>query len=91
MEIVVELPNDLTQRADPAREALEAIAIAGYRSGKLTAFEAGRLLGLSSRFGFEAFLKGRGIYDCAYSADDLADDINTFRRLQDRNDSHSKA
>ena len=83
MEIVVQLPNDLTQRADPAREALEAIAIAGYRSGKLTAFEAGRLLGLSSRFEFEAFLKGRGICDGAYSADDLADDINTFRRLQD--------
>jgi predicted HTH domain antitoxin len=74
MEITVDLPNDLTQHADPAREAIEALAIAGYRSGKLTAFQASRLLGFSSRFEFEAFLKERGIYDHAYGVDDLADD-----------------
>ena len=91
MEITVDLPNDLTQRPDPAREALEAVAIAGYRSGKLTAFEAGRLLGLGSRFEFEAFLKGRGIYDHGYSADDLADDLKTLGKLQGRTDAHPKA
>jgi hypothetical protein len=45
MEITVELPNDFAQRPDPAREAVEALAIAGYQSGKLTAFQASRLLG----------------------------------------------
>ena len=50
VQITVELPNDLTQRPNPAREVLEAIAIAGYRSGNLAAYQAGRLLGLTSRF-----------------------------------------
>jgi len=76
MQITVDLPNDLTQHADPAREAIEALAIAGYRSGKLTAFQASRLLGFSSRFELEVFLKERGIYDHAYDVDDLADDWN---------------
>lgn len=83
MEITIELPNDLTQRPDPAREAVEAPAIAGYRSGKLTAFQASRLLGFSSRFEFEGFLKARNIYDHAYSAEDLAEDMKTFRKLEE--------
>lgn len=82
VQITVELPNDLTQRPDPAREALEAIAIAGYRSGNLTAYQAGRLLGLTSRFEFEDFLKNRGIYDQAYSVEDLAEDLENLRRLK---------
>ena len=81
MQITVELPNDLTQHPDPAREALEAIAIAGYRSGSLTAFQAGRLLGWTSRFEFEAFLKNRGIYDQSYSVEDLDEDLENLRRL----------
>jgi predicted HTH domain antitoxin len=81
MEITVELPNDLTQRPDPAREALEAVAIAGYRSRNLTAFEASNLLGFRSHFEFEGFLKGRGIYDFAYSSNDLDDDVKTVRKL----------
>lgn len=82
MQITVELPNDLAQRPDPAREALEAIAIAGYRSGTLTAYQAGRLLGSTSRFDFEAFLKNRGIYDHVYSVEDLAEDVENLRRLE---------
>ena len=52
MEITVELPNDLAQHEDPPRAALEALAIAGYRSGKLSHFQASRLLGLTQ---FECF------------------------------------
>ena len=81
MKITVELPNDLTQHADPAREALEALAIAGYCSGELTAFQACRLLGFESRFEFESFLKTRNIYDRAYDAEDLAEDLETLRKL----------
>jgi predicted HTH domain antitoxin len=89
VEIIVELPNDLTERPDPAREALEAVAIAGYRSGKLRAWEAGRLLGLA-RFEFEGFLKVRHVYDHAYSGEDLAEDVNSLRKLHERTDSHPK-
>lgn len=75
MQITVELLNDLAQRPDSAREALEAIAIAGYRSGNFTAYQAGRLLRSTSRFDFEAFLKNRGICD-------LAEDVENLRRLE---------
>jgi predicted HTH domain antitoxin len=81
VEITVELPNDLTQRPDPAREALEALAIAGYRSGKLSAPQASSLLGFTSRFQFEGFLKARNILDHAYNAEDLAEDVRTLRNL----------
>lgn len=76
MQITVEPPNDLTQRPDPAREAVEALAIAGYRSGKLTAFQASRLLGFSSRFDLDGFLKQRNIFDHAYDAEDLQADVD---------------
>lgn len=82
MQITVELPNDLAQRPDPARETLEAVAIAGYRAGHLTGYQAGRLLGFSSRFEFEAFLKSRNIYDHAYGLGDLAEDLEALRKLQ---------
>lgn len=83
MEITVDLPNDLAQRPDPAREALEALAIAGYRTGKLSAYQAGTLLGFTSRFQLESFLKAHNILDHAYGAEDLADDVNTLRGLSD--------
>jgi len=83
MQITVELPNDITQRADPARETLEAVALAGYRSGKLTSYQAGRLLGFGSRFEFEALLKTRGIYEQAYGPAELAEDWKTLRKLPD--------
>jgi predicted HTH domain antitoxin len=82
VQITVELPNDLTQRPNPAREALEALAIAGFRAGTLTAFQASHLLGFGSRFDFERFLKERGIDDHSYSVADLDDDWETLRKLE---------
>jgi len=82
MQITVELPNDLIQRPNPAREALEALAIAGFRAGTLTAFQAAHLLEFGSRFEFERFLKERGIDDHAYSVADLDDDMETLRKLE---------
>src|SRR5882724_502879 len=70
MRITVELPDDIAQQADPGRVALETLAIEGYRSGKLTHYQASQLLGLS-RFEFDCFLKDRNIYDHAYSIEDL--------------------
>jgi predicted HTH domain antitoxin len=82
VRITVELPNDLEQHPDPAREALEAVAIAGYRSGGLTAYQAGRLLGFTSRFEFEIFLKNRGVSDHAYGTQELAEDLDSLNKLR---------
>jgi predicted HTH domain antitoxin len=81
MKITVELPDDLVLRPGPGREALEALAIAGYRSAALTHSEASRLLRMS-RFEFDALLKARHIEDHAYDVDDLVRDLATLDRLE---------
>jgi predicted HTH domain antitoxin len=81
MEITVKLPDDLVERNNPGREALEALVVEGYRSGALSHYQASQLLGLS-RFAFDGFLKERGIYDHAYSVEDLKQDEETLRKLE---------
>jgi predicted HTH domain antitoxin len=83
MEITVHLPDDLAQRPNPGRDALESLAIEGYRSGALSHYQASQLLGLT-RIEFDGFLKERRIYDHAYSVDDLEDDRETLRQLQEK-------
>jgi predicted HTH domain antitoxin len=83
MKITVELPDDVAQHPDPGREALEALAIEGYRSGALSHHQAGQLLGLS-RFEFDGFLKARKIYDHAYDVEDLNRDLEDLRKFEAR-------
>jgi predicted HTH domain antitoxin len=80
MKITVELPDDVAQRPDPGREALEVLAIEGYRSGALTHYEASHLLQLS-RLEFEGLLKRRNIDAHAYDVEDLEQDLETLARL----------
>jgi predicted HTH domain antitoxin len=81
MQITVELPDDIARHPDPGREVLEALAIEGYRSEKLTHHEAARLLGLT-RFELDGFLKDRQIHDHAYSIEDLEHDLAELDRLR---------
>jgi predicted HTH domain antitoxin len=74
MQITVQLPDDLAQHPDPARAALEAFAIEGYRFGALSQAQAAALLG-QSRFEFEGFLKDRQISEYAYGAEELKKDF----------------
>lgn len=83
MEITVKLPDDLAKRANPGREALEALVVEGYRSGAFSHYQASQMLGLS-RFAFDGFLKERNIYDHAYSAADLQDDQETLRHCESK-------
>jgi predicted HTH domain antitoxin len=81
MKITVELPGDIAQRPDPGQQALEALAIEGYRSGALTHYEASQLLKLS-RLEFDAWLKHRNIDAHAYDLEDLEQDVETLERLE---------
>jgi predicted HTH domain antitoxin len=81
MQITVQLPDDLIEHAEPGREALEALAIEGYRTKVLSHYQASQLLGLS-RFEFDGFLKQRHVYDHAYDLEDLEEDRETLRQLQ---------
>jgi predicted HTH domain antitoxin len=81
MQITVQLPDDLAQHPNPGREALEALAIEGYRAGTLSHHEASQVLGLS-RLEFDGFLKERHIDDHAYGVEDFEEDRATLRELQ---------
>lgn len=78
MQITVQLPDDLAQHADPAREALEAFALEGYRTGTLTPYQTRTLLGFHTRYQLDGFLKAHGVFENAYTVEDLRDDAKGF-------------
>lgn len=67
MDIHLEVPEEFAQQLASdskglARVALEALAAEGVRSGKLTAFQARKLLGIQSRYEMDGFLKAHGVF-----------------------------
>lgn len=79
MQITVKLPEDIARHPNPGREALEALALEGYRARKLTQFDVGQLLGLS-RIETEDFLARHvDLYD--YSMEELEAEANLLHRL----------
>ena len=80
MQITVQLPDDLARHPNPAREALEALAIEGYRSGALSSVQTRILLGFETRSELDGFLKQRGVWDHSYTVEDLEKDAAGFER-----------
>lgn len=62
------------------RAALESMAIAGYRAGKLSITQVGALLGLDNRWDTENWLGEQGV-PWNYSLDDLESDRRTIDKL----------
>ena len=85
MQVTVELPEDIVkaleeQWPDISRQALEAIAVEGYRTGALTENQVRRLLELESRFDVHALLKEHRV-PLRYTSSDLEDDMRAHREL----------
>ena len=47
---IPDIPNVVAPNQDPARAALEAMALEGYRSERLSEYDVQQLLGFESRF-----------------------------------------
>ena len=67
MDVHLEIPEELAQQLASdahgvARAALEALALEGVRSGKLTVSQARRLLAIQSRYDMDGFLKAHGVF-----------------------------
>jgi predicted HTH domain antitoxin len=90
MQITVDLPKHIAQRPDPAREALEALAIEGYRCGALTSFETQRWLGFESRYELDGFLRAHNVWEHAYSTEDFERDCETLQELEDKHRDESE-
>ena len=78
MLVTLELPEDLARLFGESstalnRVTLEAFALEGLRTGKLTVAQGRRLLGTSSRYEMDGFLKSRGVF-LDLSAEDVKRD-----------------
>jgi hypothetical protein len=67
MEITLTIPEELAAQIipagkDPARAALEALAIDGYRTRNLTESQVRRMLGFETRMQVHALLKEHDVY-----------------------------
>jgi hypothetical protein len=85
MHVILEIPEELGRRitADPdelPRAALEALALEGVRAGTLTVSQARRLLGISSRYEMDGFLKAHGVY-LDLTLEDVSRDSEVARPL----------
>lgn len=66
MQVTLDLPEDVARYLGQdagtlSRAALEAWALEGVRSGKLSPAQAGRMLGFRTRDRLDAFLKAHGV------------------------------
>lgn len=82
--ITVSVPEDIASRLAAAQDlpriALEALALEGYREGKLSTGQVRRLLGYNTRMQVHAFLKDHGVF-LHYDAADLQHDREAGDRL----------
>lgn len=81
MQVTLEVPEDLARLlggngAGLNKVALEALTLEGLRAGKLTLAQARRLLGISTRYEMDGFLKAHGLL-LSQCADDLKLDAET--------------
>jgi predicted HTH domain antitoxin len=84
MEVTINLPEDVAEvflknGESIEREVLEATALEGYREGKLSHAQVGRMLGLS-RFETDDFLKAHNVPP-GYTIEDLEQDRRTLDKL----------
>ncbi len=78
MTIEIQIPDDIAyllsqHHPELSRAALEAIALEGYRSMKLSTAQVRRMLGFSTRIQVHEFLKEHGVY-LHYTMADLEQD-----------------
>jgi hypothetical protein len=83
MHVSLEIPEDLgrrivTELRKLPQAALESLALEAIRAGKLTVSEARRLLGISSRYDMDGFLKAHGVF-LDLTVEDVRRDSETAR------------
>ena len=81
MQVHLDVPEDVARQfaAEPGgitRAALEALAIEGVRTGKLTVHQARQMLGIASRYEMDGFLKAHGVL-LPITLDDVVRDSKT--------------
>ena len=88
VEITFNIPDELARQVtsegkDPARVALEALALEGYRTERLSESAVRQMLGFETRMEVHTFLKQHGVY-LHYDVADLERDQVTAQKLRGR-------
>jgi predicted HTH domain antitoxin len=91
MTVTVHIPDDLAgalagSGQDPERAVLEAVAIEGYRTERLSESAVRRLLGYETRMQVHGFLKEHGVF-LHYGLEDLDHDMREADRIVGLKDS----
>jgi len=84
MRIEFELPDEIAaalNSSDLSRTALEALAIEGYRSGKLGRGQVQRVLGFTTPMQVDALLKEHNVY-LNYTMEELEKDLRGIERAE---------
>jgi hypothetical protein len=84
MQITLEIPDELVSLLvssghDPARAALETLALEAYRQRRLGEYQLQTLLGISFRYELDGFLKEHGTEK--YTVEDFEHDLATLAKL----------
>jgi predicted HTH domain antitoxin len=85
MQVTLTIPDNLTAHLidagkDASLAALEALAIEGYRSGRLTESEVRQMLGYETRMQVHALLAEHNV-DLNYTQEHLQQDIDASDKL----------
>jgi predicted HTH domain antitoxin len=93
MQVTLDIPDNLAQQLiaagkDPSREALEALAVEGYRTERLTESEVRQMLGYETRMQVHALLKEHDVY-LQYTMETLQQDIDASDKLHSQRALHT--
>jgi hypothetical protein len=88
MDVQLQIPDDVAHviqcaQPDLSRAALEALALEGYRSQRLTEAQVRRMLGYRTRMQVHAFLKAHNVH-LNYSNDELEKDSESLKDLEEK-------
>ncbi len=87
MDVRLQIPDDVasvlqTDQPDLSRAALEALALEGYRSQRLSEGQVRRMLGFATRMQVHAFLKARNVH-LNYSLQELEHDLASLKQFEE--------
>lgn len=85
MDLTLHIPDDLAAQmagasGDISRRALESLALTEYKAGHLTEDGLRRLLGFTTRYQLDGFLKAHGVW-IDYTIDDFEREIAALKEI----------
>ena len=88
MDVQLQIPDDVariiqSEQPDLSRAALEALALEGYRSERLSEAQVRRMLGFRTRMDVHAFLKAHNVH-LNYSTDELEKDLESLKGFEEK-------